>query len=78
MKQKTDLIVNSAGCFFVGPILGVMTAGIVVGILKAVMWTIAGISGFIASIFFDVDFTAIESRMPVIRQLVPCNIITFV
>ncbi len=46
-----------------------MAAGIVVGVLEAVIWTVVGISGFIASIFFDVDFTAVESRMPIIRQV---------
>ena len=69
MKPKTDLIVNAA-CFFVlSPLLGMMAAGIVVGLLEAVMWTVTGIAGLISSIFFDVNFTAIQSRMPIIRQV---------
>lgn len=68
MKPRNDLILNATGLLVISPLLGIMAAGIVLGFLEAVMWTLGSISGFIASIFFDVDFTAIVSRMPIIRQ----------
>lgn len=46
-----------------------MTVGFAVGLLEVFMWTVVGIAGLISSVFFDVDFTAIESRMPIIRQV---------
>jgi len=46
-----------------------MAVGFAVGLLEVLMWTVAGIAGLISSIFFDVDFTAIDSRMQIIRQV---------
>lgn len=69
MKPRTTLIMNSAAFFIISPLLGIMVAGIVVGVLEAVIWTIVGITGLISSIFFDVDFASVKSRMPVIRQI---------
>jgi hypothetical protein len=68
MKPRIEIVLNSTGCILTYPILGIIAAGIVIGILEAVIWTIAGISGIVASIFFNVDFTAIDSRMPIIRK----------
>jgi len=51
-----------------------MVAGIVVAVLEAGMWTVVGIAGLISSIFFDVNFTAIQSRMPIVRQVEMCLI----
>ena len=69
MKPRTEFLLNSAGVILVSPVFGIMVAGLVVGILEAVMWTVGGVSGIIASILFDVDFTAINSRMAIIRKV---------
>ena len=69
MKPRTDFIVNAACLFVLSPLLGMMAVGIVVAVLEAGMWTVAAIAGLVSSIFFDVNFTAIQSRMPIIRQV---------
>ena len=69
MKPKTDLLLNSACLFVLSPLLGMMAVGFSVGLIEVLMWTVAVTAGLISSIFFDVDFTAIESRMPIIRQV---------
>ncbi len=46
-----------------------MAVGFIVGLLEILMWIVAGIAGLISSVFFDIDFTVIESRMPIIRQV---------
>ncbi len=46
-----------------------MGVGFAVGLLEALMWTVAGVASLISSIFFDVDFTAIKSRLTIIRQI---------
>ena len=69
MKSKTVFLLNSACLFVLSPLLGIMTVGFAVGLLEVFMWTVVGIAGLISSVFFDVDFTAIESRMPIIRQV---------
>jgi hypothetical protein len=63
MKPRTDLIVNAACLFVLSPLLGMMAVGFTVGLLEILMWTVAGIAGLISSVFFDIDFTAIESRI---------------
>lgn len=69
MKPKTDLLLNSACLFVISPLLGIMAVGFAIGLLEVLMWTIAGTAGLISSIFFDVDFTAVDSRMQIIRQV---------
>lgn len=69
MKPKTDLLLNSACLFVISPLLGIMAVGFAIGLLEVLMWTIAGAAGLISSIFFDVDFTAVDSRMQTIRQV---------
>jgi hypothetical protein len=46
-----------------------MVAGLVVAVLEALMWTVAAIAGVFSSLFFDVNFAVIQSRMPIVRQL---------
>lgn len=69
MKPRTDLIVNAACLFAISPLLGILGAGLVVGMLEAIMWTVATVAGLVSSIFFDIDFTTIQSRIPIIRQI---------
>ena len=69
MKPRTDLIVNAACLFVLSPLLGMMVTGMVVGVLEALMWTVAAVGGLVSAIFFDVDFTAIQSRIPIVRQI---------
>ena len=69
MKPKTDLLLNSACLLVISPLLGIMVVGFAVGLLEILMWTVAGTAGLISSVFFDVDFTAIKSRMTIIRQI---------
>lgn len=69
MKPKTDLLINSVCLFVLSPLLGIIVVGFAVGLFEVLMWAVAGVAGLISSIFFDVDFTAIESRMPIIRQV---------
>ena len=68
MKPKIELFLNSIGLLILSPIMGMMALGLAVGVIEAIIWTLAGASGFIASIFFDVDFMSIHSRLPIIRQ----------
>jgi len=68
MKPRASFIINAACFFLVSPLLGMLVTGLVVGILEALMWTVACVAGLISSIFFNVDFTSISSRMPIIRQ----------
>lgn len=68
MKPKASFIINALCSLGVSPLLGMIMAGLVVGILEALMWTVACVAGLISSIFFSVDFTSISSRMPFIRQ----------
>jgi hypothetical protein len=69
MKPRTDLIVNAVALFVVSPLLGMLVAGFAVGLLEVFIWTVAGSAGLISSIFFDVDLTAIDSLMPIIRRV---------
>jgi hypothetical protein len=69
MKPKTDFLLNSACLFAISPLLGIMAVGFIVGLLEVLMWTIAGTAGLVSSIFFDVDFTAVDSCMQIIRQV---------
>jgi hypothetical protein len=69
MKPRTDLLVNSVCLFLLSPLLGMMAAGLVVGVIEGIMWTIATVAGLISGIFFDIDFTTIHSRIPAIRQI---------
>ena len=69
MKPKTDLIVNTACLFVFSPLLGMIMAGILVGVLEALIWNVAAVAGLIASIFFDVNFASIASRTAFIRSL---------
>ena len=69
MKPRTDLLVNAACLFVISPLLGMMAAGLVVGILEALLWTVAAVAGMVASIFFDVNFASIASRTSFIRSL---------
>lgn len=69
MKPKTDLLLNSACLFVISPLLGIMAVGFAIGLLEVLVWTIAGTAGLISSIFFDVDFTSVDSRMQTIRQV---------
>ena len=69
LKPRTDLIVSAVCLCALSPLLGMMAVGFAVGLLEALMWTVAGIAGLISSILFDVDFTAIKSCMTIIRQI---------
>jgi hypothetical protein len=46
-----------------------MAVSLAIDLLEVLMWAIAGTSGLIASIFFDVDFKAVDSCMQTIRQV---------
>ena len=69
MKPRTNLLVNAACLFVVSPLLGWMVAGIVVGVLEAVIWTLAAVAGLVSSIFFTVNLQAMTSRMALVRQI---------
>lgn len=69
MKPKTDLLLNSACFLIISPLLGMMIVGFAGGLIEVLMWAVAGTAGLISSIFSDVDFTTVESRMQIIRQV---------
>lgn len=69
MKPKTDLIVNSACLLMVSPFLGMMVAGLALGVLIPSLATIAIALGFLASLFFDVDFGSFAPRWETIKTI---------
>lgn len=69
IKPKTALLLNSVCFFVISPLLGMMVVGFAMGLLEVLMWTVAETTGLISSIFFDIDFTAVDSSMQTIRQV---------
>lgn len=47
MKPRANFIINAACLFLVSPLLGMLVAGLVVGILEALMWTVACVAGLV-------------------------------
>jgi uncharacterized membrane protein len=69
MKPKTDLIVNSVCLLLFSPVLGMMAAGLAIGLLEGIILTIGFLCGLIASLFFNIDFTSFAPRMELIKTI---------